>query len=164
MPPYHFGNPINDFYIRQTQPQYQQQMLPFPPQNIIPNQTNFVTRYVSNVSEAKAAFVDPCVTYLFLDSSNGKIYLKRMEKDGTSAFIPYTPDESKEKQSPFDELNVRLNSIENILGELKNDKSVSSNADFKQSNGYVATADVAENAKAESPNVPADSKYNRWKK
>ena len=64
MPPYQI-NPINDYYFRNTQPQ-------FPPQQ----QPHIVTRFVTNMEEAKAAMIDGVSTNLFLDSGTGKIYLK----------------------------------------------------------------------------------------
>lgn len=152
-------NPVNDFYFRQAQQNH------FPYQNNQPPQ--FMTRYVSNIEEARAAFVDPFVTYIFLDSSCGKIYLKRMKNDGTSDFIPYTPDENlkpQKEENPFDTLNLRLTNIETILGGIVNDKSVSSDAGNVQSDGGVTATVAAENESTKSSNVSANSKYDKWQK
>ena len=153
-------NPINDFYFRQAN-----NFQPYNPVN--QNQSQFLTRYVSNIEEAKASFVDPYITYLFLDSSCGKIYLKRMKNDGTSEFISFSTDEkfnNAAKENSLEEIEQRLTNIEKILGGINNVQSVSGNADVQQSNGNNAKSVVAENAAGQSANVSADTKSNKWQK
>lgn len=151
-------NPINDFYFRQANS--------FQPYNPV-NQSQFITRYVSSIEEAKASFVDPYITYLFLDSSTGKIYLKRMKNDGTSEFISFSTDEkftNSAKENNLEQIEQRLTNIEKILGGINNVQSVSGNAGIKQSNGSCTKSDVTENAANKSADVSADTKPNKWQK
>lgn len=115
MPPYQL-NPINDFYMRNAIPQPQ---LNFP-QRQMP-QVN--VRFVTSVDEAKAALIDGFSTNLFLDSGNGKIYLKKMNGNGMADFIVYEMEETKsvEPKDPIKEINDRLSNIERFLGGLKNE-------------------------------------------
>ena len=115
MPPYQL-NPINDFYMRNSIPQPQ---LNFP-QRQMP-QVN--VRFVTSVDEAKAAMIDGFSTNLFLDSGNGKIYLKKMNNNGLADFLVYEMSETKvpEEKDPMKEINERLSNIERFLGGLKNE-------------------------------------------
>ena len=105
MPPY---NPVNDFYFRNAQ-QYGQQMLPFPPQPI----PHINGKFVTNIEEAKASMIDPLSYNLFLDSSNGKIYFKKLGNNGQSEFLCYSVEEQKAEKNPIEEINARLTNIEN---------------------------------------------------
>jgi len=138
----YYQNPVNDFYMRNAN-NYGQQLLPFPPQQPQIPQVN--TRFVTNIEEARAAMIDGVSTNLFLDSGNGKIYLKKMNNNGLSDFLVYTIEQSKEeKKDPIEEINFRLSNIENTLGGIINAKSVSN----AQSNGYVTTAVAEQNPQA----------------
>lgn len=146
-----YTNPVNDFYFRnaalqqaQFAPQYPQQQLM---QNIPQQQNNqVICRYVTNIEEAKAAMVDALSTYIFLDTANGKMYLKRLNNNGLSDFYTYIIEETKNaenKPDPFTEINTRLTNIENSLGELKNE-SIPGNAGLPKSARNVKAAVTGE--------------------
>lgn len=83
------------------------------------NQSQFITKQVSNIDEAKAYIIDGINTYLFVDYQNGKIYMKRMNNNGQSEFYPFAMEQSaqqEQKVNPLDEINLRLASIEKKLG------------------------------------------------
>ena len=109
---YQYGNPVNDFYFRNSQ-------LSFPPQNI-PQLKTFI---VTSINEAKSAMIDPLSTNIFVDTSNGKIYLKKIGNNGQQQFLIYTTDEEV-PTDPMAEINTRLTKIEEIIGRLNNDKSI----------------------------------------
>lgn len=155
-----YMNPVNDFYFRNAQATFNQPTMQFPPQQ---NQIN--SRFVTNVEEARAAMIDPLSYNLFLDTNTGKIYLKKLGNNGQSEFLCYTIEEVKEDvKDPFREINTRLSKIEEYLGGLKNDKSVS---DVQQSAGDVTT-DATEsnepNAETESAGLSKNARNDKWKK
>lgn len=175
MPPYQFGNPTNDFYIRQAQqlsqqpqfvPQFQSQ--PYQPQQGAPQATQFVARFVTNIEEAKAAMIDAMSTYLFVDSSNGRIYLKKMNNNGLSEFYVYVIEDSKQGQNidPLTEINRRLTNIENFLGGLTNDKPVQGNAGGDEPAGVPSTAVATKNDRHDEAEPAGFSKNagNGWRK
>lgn len=141
--------PVFDLYGRN---QFQQQM--FNPgqmyQQIQPQTTQFITRQVSNIEEAKACLIDPLSTFLFIDSSCGKIYMKRMNNNGLSDFYVFSVEENKQEmnQDPLEAINKRLENIENKLGGISNVQSVSN--DGSKPNESHAESNVAANAKAKS--------------
>ena len=149
MPPYQFGNQANDFYLRQAQQlsqqhqqfqqmpsNYQQQQWGQPQFNFPINQpqahrTSIVASAVTNIEEAKATRIEPMTAYVFLDTSNGKIYLKQFATDGTSSFITFTQEQQateQTKENPIEKsmsvLDKRLANIESMIGELRNVKPV----------------------------------------
>ena len=91
---YQYQNPVNDFYFRQSQPQFN-----FPPQPMI----NY--RFVTNVEEARTSLIDGFSYNIFLDSSNGKIYLKKVNNNGMSDFLTYSVEEGKQAD-PIGEINT----------------------------------------------------------
>lgn len=141
--------PLFDLYGRN---QFQQQM--FNPgqmyQQIQPQTTQFITRQVSNIEEAKACLIDPLSTFLFIDSSCGKIYMKRMNNNGLSDFYVFSVEENKQemRQDPLEAINKRLENIENKLGGISNVQSVSN--DGSKPNESHAESNVPANAKAKS--------------
>lgn len=153
------SNPMTDFYLQNAQRQFPQ----FPPQPQVP-QVN--TRFVTSIEEAKAAMIDGLSTNLFLDSGNGKIYLKRMNNNGLSDFLVYKIEEEEKKveSDPINEINRRLTNIENFLGGIANAKSVSND---EQSNGYVEPAVTEPNepdGETESTGVSKNARNDKWKK
>ena len=52
----------------------------FPQPNNFQNQSQFITKQVTNIEEAKAYIVDPFNSYLFVDINSGKIYMKKNEQ------------------------------------------------------------------------------------
>lgn len=141
--------------MNQMQPP-QTQFNPYP-QN---NQPQFFVRQVGSVDEAKGFPVDPNTMYFFLDTGNGKIYMKQLNtSNGKSDFYTYTVQEqvTPEKQSdPMAEINQRLSNIENIIGGLY-DKSVSSNEGNTESNESSPTTDDGKVQKSKSAKIQSDS-------
>ena len=95
-----------------------------------------------------------------------KIYLKKLGNNGQSEFLCYLVEETQ-TADPIKEINARLINIENSLGALKHDKSVSSTSNVQQSTGHDSTA-VAEqnesNDEAESTGFPKNARNDKWKK
>lgn len=167
MLPQYQMNPINDFYFRNSVPQFNQQ---FPPQTPPQNNHQVVTRFVTSVDEARAAMIDGLSTNIFLDSGSGKIYLKRLNNNGTSDFYTYIIEEQKpqDNRDPMAEINSRLANIEAFLGGMANgSKSVPVNADGGQSVAVTSTA-VAEsnepNGTAEPAGFPKNAGNDKWQK
>ena len=130
----------------------QPQFTPYP-QN---NTPQFFVRQIGHIEEAKGYPVDPNTIYFFLDSGNGKIYMKQLNTtNGKSDFFTYSVQEQTEekKNDPIEQINERLTNIEKIIGGIY-DKSVS---DVAESNGCNATANVTKNAKPKSADVSAGS-------
>ena len=101
----------------------------FPQPNNFQNQSQFITKQVTNIEEAKAYIVDPFNSYLFVDINSGKIYMKKMNNNGMSDFYIFSVEENV-KQDPFAEINRRLDNIENKLGGI-NVQSISNDAESK---------------------------------
>lgn len=112
------------------QPQFQQPQ--FPQMNNFQNQSQFITKQVSNIEEAKAFIIDPFNSYLFVDMNAGKIYMKRMNNNGISDFYIFgVTENSVENKNPLEEINKRLENIENKLGGIDNVQSISNDAESK---------------------------------
>lgn len=158
---YQFQPMANDYYPRQNQ-MYGQQMN-FPPQFQTP-QVN--SRFVTNIDEAKAAMIDPLSYNLFLDSGNGKIYLKKLANNGQSEFLAYSVEEIKEekKQNPIEEINERLSNIEKFLGGLKNDKSISDDTKSYADNSTAIQQPNGAVAEEQSSGFPKNAGNDKWKK
>ena len=101
----------------------------FPQANNFQNQSQFITKQVTNIEEAKAYIVDPFNSYLFVDINSGKIYMKKMNNNGMSDFYIFSIEENV-KQDPFTEINRRLDNIENKLGGI-NVQPISNDAESK---------------------------------
>lgn len=141
--------------MNQMQPP-QAQFNPYP-QN---NQPQFFVRQVGSIEEAKGFPVDPNAMYFFLDTGNGKIYMKQLNmNNGKSDFYTYSVQEqtTPEKQSdPMAEINKRLSNIENIIGGIYG-KSISSNEGNTKSNGNDSATNDDEISKTKSSDVSASS-------
>ena len=149
MPPY---NIINDFYLRQSQP-YQ-----FPPQPI--PQVN--CRFVTNREEARAALIDGFSYNIFLDTSSGKIYLKKLNNNGVADFITYCVEETK-PADPFSEVNNRLTKIENLIGG--QNESISDNAGVHQSpaiSDQPTQREDERNDETEPPSLSKGYRNDQW--
>lgn len=117
----------------------------FPQPNNFQNQSQFITKQVTNIEEAKAYIVDPFNSYLFVDINSGKIYMKKMNNNGMSDFYVFSIEENV-KQDPFAEINRRLDNIENKLGGInvqsisndKESKSVSIGTDEKSESKTIS--------------------------
>ena len=140
---------------------YQQQWLPFPPP-----QPQLNSRFVTNIEEAKASMIDAVSTNLFVDTSTGKIYLKKLNNNGQADFFVYAIEEQKTPKDPLEEINTRLTKIENFIGGL-NDKSISNDVGYAKpepvSNPTV-TESYAVNDEAKSTGFPKDAGNDKWKK
>ncbi len=158
MPPY--INPVNDFYMRSAatnmyqQPPYQQQFNFPPPQPRLPP---IHSTWVTSKEEARASHTeDFLATNIFIDTSTGKIYMKRMDNDGKAQFLTYVIEEPEEDIDPLVSINTRLSKIESLIGGL-NDKSIPGNAGTQQSKSIPHTA-TSEQTKhddeTESPSLP----------
>jgi len=115
--PYPYNNYSN---ITQPYPQQQQQ------QNYN-NNIQYVSRQVNNIEEARNANIDAYNTFLFFDINTNQIYLKRINNNGLTDFIIYSPDFmtgqiQNENKNPLEETN---NILRQILQEVKNVQSVS---------------------------------------
>ena len=171
MPPYQM-NPINDFYIRNAQ-NYQmpyQQQFNFPPYPQQTRQPIIHSNWVTSIDEAKASRSDDFLsTNIFIDTSTGKIYMKRMDNDGKPQFLTYIIEEPEPQNvaDPLSEINTRLTHIENFLGGMTNDKSVQSNAGVQQS-ASVSQSAVAEphepDGSAESTGFSKNAGNDKWQK
>lgn len=120
----------------------------FPQPNNFQNQSQFITKQVTNIEEAKAYIVDPFNSYLFVDINSGKIYMKKMNNNGMSDFYVFSIEENI-KQDPFAEINRRLDNIENKLGGI-NVQSISNDAEPK-------SISIGADEKSESKTVPKSS-------
>ena len=120
----------------------------FPQPNNFQNQSQFITKQVTNIEEAKAYIVDPFNSYLFVDINSGKIYMKKMNNNGMSDFYVFSIEENV-KQDPFAEINRRLDNIENKLGGI-NVQSISNDAESK-------SVSIGTDEKSESKPVPNSS-------
>ena len=151
MPPY---NPANDFYFRQSQ-------LTFPPQNLPPVNC----RFVSNREEANATILNGYAYNLFLDISNGNIYLKKLNNNGITEFLTYTINEEK-NIDPMEKMDARLTRIEQMIGGMKNE-SISGTRGFEKSPAVPQPA-VAEqnepNDEAKPTGLPENAGNDFWKK
>ena len=131
----------------------QAQFSPYPQ----PSQPQFFVRQVGSVDEAKAFPVDPNTMYFFLDTGNGKIYMKQLNStNGKSDLYTYAVQESVEEKKidPIEEINNRLINIEKLIGG-KYDKSVSSDERNEKSNGNDSKAGFGKNEKSKPANVSA---------
>ena len=148
--------------MNQMQPP-QAQFSPYP-QN---NQPQFFVRQVGSVDEAKGFPVDPNTMYFFLDTGNGKIYMKQLNtSNGKSDFYTYTVQEqvTPEKQSdPMAEINQRLSNIENIIGGLY-DKSISSNESNAKSNELSSATNDGKVQKSKSSDVQSCARNDKGEK
>ena len=152
MPPY--MNPVNDFYFRQSQSQF----------NFPPNTPQVNCRFVTNREEAKASMIDGFSYNLFLDSSNGKIYLKKLNNNGVSDFITYTIDEEKQAD-PINEINTRLSRIEQIVGGKY--ESISNDVGYVKSEPVSHTTVTEQNERydeTKSAGFPKDAGNDKWQK
>lgn len=131
------------------------QMYPNFQQDYRSPQTAFQVKVVSNVEEARAFIVSPLYTYLFVDMSSGRIYLKRMGNNGLSDFFVYEVNENPvEPKSPIDELKDRIAQLENQIKEMRENESVPNDGHDAKPNGVDAGADDVANASAKPAVVP----------
>ena len=119
------------------------------------------SRFVTNIEEAKASMIDGFSTNIFLDTSTGKIYVKKLNNNGLSDFLVYTIEEQK-NTDPIAEINERLSNIEKYIGgrnesipdDVKS-KPVSHPTVAEQNERYDAT---------ESTGFSANERNDKWQK
>lgn len=164
MQPYQM-NPVNDYYMRNAmypQQPYQQQFN-YPQPRLPPIHSNWVT----SKEEARASRTeDFLATNIFIDTSTGKIYMKRMDNDGKAQFITYVIEEHPEETDPLVSINTRLSRIESVIGGL-NVQSISNNAGTQQSKSVPqsTTSEQAErNDETESAGLPEVEGNDWWKR
>ena len=136
-------------------PMYQQQWL-------FPQQPTLNSRFVTNIEEAKASMIDAISTNLFVDTSTGKIYLKKLNNNGQADFFVYAIEEQKPPKDPLEEINTRLTRIENYIGGL-NDKSVSNDVKSEPV-PYTATSKPNERYDETKPTSVSENAGNGWRK
>lgn len=78
-----------------------------------PQMPQINSRFVTSIDEAKASMIDGFSTNIFLDTSTGKIYLKKLNNNGLADFLVYS---TEERADPIEQINARLTKIENYLG------------------------------------------------
>ena len=135
--------PMNDFYFRNYQ------------------QPQIKTYFVTNVEEARASIIDPLATNLFIDTSTGNIYLKKLGNDGRPQFLVYTIEEQNVKD-PMEEIKVRLTNIENRLGG-KNE-SVSNDGKSVTVSKPAVAEPYATNDAVKSTGLSEDAGNDEWEK
>lgn len=157
-----YTNPVNDFYIRQAQ--YQPQ-INFPPQQNMPV---INSKFVTSIDEARASMIDGFSYNIFLDSSSGRIYLKKLNNNGTSDFIVYSIEEKKESENdPMKEINLRLSNIETAIGGIVDAKSISSNSINEKPQSVFKpefTKQNESNDATESTGISKDAGNDKWQK
>ena len=136
---------------------YQQQWLPFPPQ-----QPQINSRFVTSIDEAKASMIDAISTNLFIDTSTGKIYLKKLNNNGQADFYVYAIEEQKAPKDPLEEINTRLSKIENYIGGL-NVQSVPNDVKSEPV-PYTATAKQNERYDETKSTSVQENAGNGWRK
>lgn len=163
-----YMNPANDFYMRNAQQMYQQppyqQQFNFPPPQ--PRLPPINATWVTSIEEAKAAHNDLLATNIFLDTSSGKLYMKRMDNDGKAQFLTYIIEEPVITPDPIAEINKRLMKLEDFIGGL-HDKSIPGNAGTQQSTAVPNTAVAEQNAnydETKSTGFSKDAGNDKWKK
>ena len=135
--------PMNDFYFRNYQ------------------QPQIKTYFVTNIEEARASIIDPLATNLFIDTSTGNIYLKKLGNDGRPQFLVYTIQEEAVKD-PMEEIKTRLTNIENQLGG-KNE-SISNDVKSATVSRTAVTEPYAANDEVKSTGIPKDAGNDEWEK
>ena len=136
--------PMNDFYFRNYQ------------------QPQIKTYFVTNIEEARASIIDPLATNLFIDTSTGNIYLKKLGNDGRPQFLVYTIQEEVVKD-PMEEIKIRLTNIENRLGG-NNDKSVSNDGKSDTGNKSTVAKQNVANDEVKSAGISEDAGNDEWEK
>ena len=150
-----YQNPMNDFYLRQAQQQFN-----FPPQ-----QPQIRANWVSSIEEAKASQIDFVSTNLYCDTASGKIYLKKIGDNGKPLFLTYVIQEEV-NTDPLSEINSRLSNIENYLGGRRNE-SVPNDVGYAKSESvpYSTTSKQNEpNDEAKPTGFPKDAGNDKWQK
>ena len=102
------------------------------------------------MEEARNFIIDAYSTFLFVDYNNARIYLKRMNNNGSADFFTFKFEEPEKAPDPFSEINKRLSNIEKVLGG-SNVQSVSNDAKSKSSDD---TAGNVADAKTKSSSLP----------
>ena len=153
-----YPNPMNEFYLRQAQSY--QQPLPFT------YEPQINASWVTSIEEARAAQMNFASTNIYLDTSCGKIYLKRIGDNGKPQFLSYVVEEEIIPKDPLTEINTRLSKIEQYLGG-QNAKSISSNANVQQSeriSNQSASISYERDEETESTSISESYGTDQWEK
>lgn len=159
---------INNQLNQLNQMNYMQPNAAFPPHPQQNNQPQFVVRQVGSIDEAKGFPADPNTMYFFLDTSEGKIYMKQLNlTNGKSEFFKYVLQEDacdKNAVDPMEEIRQKLISIENKLGGLYDNKPISSITSCEKPNAGDTGADNDSFSQSKSAAFSAGSKHGERKK
>ena len=136
-------------------PNYQQQWFPYP------QQPQINSRFVTNIEEAKATIIAPLSVNIFIDIASGKIYMKKMNNNGLAEFYEYIITDTKE-ETTFEQIENRLKNIEEIIGGILNDKSVSSND--KQHATTAITEQNESDDETKSAGFSKNTRNDKWQK
>lgn len=149
-PQFQYNNYPHQNYDMYRQPMYNNYATP------TPRSSQFITKMVTSIEEARASIIDGLYTHLFIDINSGKIYLKRINNNGLSDFFIYSIEEQKTNNpnEPFNLILNRLDVIENKLGELYANESVKNDG----------TTDVTTNAKSKSATIESSTTNDERKK
>ncbi len=136
-------NPLLDYQRNQLmaqqamiQQQLNQMNQQYPPVHQNPLQTQYFAKEVNGFDETKRIIPNPSEIYIFIDSANGKIYLKQTNSEnGRSEYLTYNLDAraNETPRDPMEQINERLTRIEEKIGGRY--ESVSANADGAESGG-----------------------------
>ena len=138
---------------------YQQQWFP-------PQQPQLNCRFVTNIEEAKASMIDGISTNIYVDTSTGKIYVKKLNNNGQADFYVYAIEEQKPPKDPLAEINERLTKIENYIGG-KNVQSISNDVGYAKPESVPFTTVAEQNERydeAKPTGFPKDAGNDKWKK
>ncbi len=153
----------NQLLAQQAAIQNQLAQLGQPPAQYQPNPQppapQYFVREVASFEDVKRVPPDPCATYLFPDTTTGKIYMKRLNSDtGRSEYFVYALENDAESANtdPMQQMNARLERIEKILGGMNEPVSENrANAEvYAEPDERNARANASKNAKTKSANVP----------
>ena len=109
--------------------------------------------------------IDAISTNLFVDTSTGKIYVKKLNNNGQADFFVYAIEEQKKPKDPLEEINERLTKIENYIGGKY--ESIPDDVSSKQSEPVSKSAVAEPNERydeTESTSVSEDAGNGWWKK
>ena len=128
-----------------------------------PQMPQINSRFVTNIEEAKASMIDGFSTNIFLDTSTGKIYVKKLNNNGLSDFLVYAIEEQK-NTDPIAEINSRLSKIEKYIEGGMNDKSVPDDVKPEPVHQPAVTEQNERYDATESTGFPTNERNDKWQK
>ena len=128
-----------------------------------PQMPQINSRFVTNIEEAKASMIDGFSTNIFLDTSTGKIYVKKLNNNGLSDFLVYAIEEQK-NTDPIAEINSRLSNIEKYIEGGANGKSVPDDVKPEPVHQPTVTEQNERYDATESTGFPTNERNDKWQK